>query len=167
MKLSVIIYHGKNDTTAMIDSLTSQLNDNVAIIIMDDGAKCKTLDKYKAYNITVRHSSKAIGKSATFEKALKGIRDGYVALFNASDELLPNFVETIESAAGDDVDVIAFGYAYVDWHGYIINGSENMPLRPFNTVYKTTDGAAWEDIINQAENIKIIADVLIEHKRGD
>ncbi|MCM1115617.1 MAG: glycosyltransferase [Clostridium sp.] len=163
MKLTIVIYHKVNDTTTMLDSLINQMTDDIGIVVIDDGANCKALDKYKSDSIIVKHNRKTIGKRASVEIAMRKIKNGFVAIFNAVDEVVPNFIEKIEKAITDDTDGITYGYGYSNWNKYQFKGSDVAFAREYNSIY---DLELFKSINKNCENTVTIDDVLYQHKRG-
>lgn len=172
MKLTIVIYHKKNDTTSMLDSLINQITDDVSIIAIDDAAGCKVLDKYKSDNIIVKHNKKSIGKLSSFQMALRKVTEGYVCLFDAEDKVTPDFIEKVTEVNTDDIQFITYGFEYLNWHKYKFNGS-NVPVKAFfNTIFdcsivkNSKEISCFDNLRAQCNSGRIISDIIYKHKRG-
>ncbi len=173
MKLTIVIYYSEKDTTAMLESLLNQATDNVNIIVIDDGAKCRSLDKYMADNVVIKHNSKYVGKCACYSKIIRSLKDGFIAFFDADDKVTPNFIKSVTEAITDNTDSITFGFGYSNWHKYQFKGSNVALVRPFNSIFslklfKNIDinKCKFNELKAKCNNTIVIDDVLYQHKRG-
>lgn len=135
MKLSIIIpyYKTLELTKKLLDKLVPQLNDEVEVILVDDGCNEKKLDKYP---ITVIHKQNN-GVSEARNTGLDKASGKYIAFIDSDDMVSDNYVSRILEEINKNYD-----YFYISWKNtkgeqYIIaNEPPEFNKSVWNCVYK-------------------------------
>jgi glycosyltransferase involved in cell wall biosynthesis len=136
--LSIIIpyYKTLDLTKQLLDTLKPQLNDNVEVILIDDGCNEKELDNY---NIKVIHKENG-GVSKARNTGIDNAKGKYIAFIDSDDMIKPNYVEKILNK----INEVDFDYCYISWEAtgrnkgqYIIADEPNKENTcVWNCIYK-------------------------------
>ena len=137
MKLSVIIpyYNSLEYTKELFRVLEPQLNENVEVILVDDGCYEEELDKF---NAKVIHLEKNSGCAGIPRNVGLDIAQGeYITFVDSDDLVYDNFIEKILEKI-DDED---FDYALMSWKSDkfvvdIVNGRPEWNCSVWGIVYK-------------------------------
>ena len=114
IKLSIIIpyYKTLESTFKLMSVLSSQLNDNVEIIIVDDGCNQKELDKWKRENIHIIHlPENSGGASVPRNVGLDNAKGEYITFIDADDLVEINYIDTILTKINNE----NFDHCYFGW----------------------------------------------------
>lgn len=109
MKLSIIIpyYNTLEETKKLMEKLIPQLNDNVEVIIIDDGCHEKELDEYVPKNIRVLHRVVNSGVAGVPRNlGLKEAKGEYIAFIDSDDDVTDNYIEKILYKTQSNPDII-------------------------------------------------------------
>lgn len=109
MKLSIIIpyYNTLKETKKLMDKLIPQLNDNVEIIIIDDGCHEEELDKHVSKNIRVLHRVVNSGVAGVPRNlGLKEAKGEYIAFIDSDDDVIEDYIEKILHKTQSNPDII-------------------------------------------------------------
>ena len=138
--ISIIIpyWNTLEQTFKLMSVLSPQLNDNVEIIIVDDGCNQKELDKWKRENINIIHlPENSGGASVPRNVGLDKAKGKYICFIDSDDIVELDYIDTIL----DKIKSEDFDYCYYSWqspyHTIIIN--EEPPewnCCVWNCVYK-------------------------------
>ena len=135
MKLSIVIPYYKTIeyTRKLWERLEPQLNDEVEVIIVDDGCNEKELDSFNAKVIHLAENSG--GASVPRNVGLDTARGEYVAFIDADDMVSEDYVESILEKCKE-----RWGYFYIGWScrwgEYLIEEPEYWNTCCWNCVYK-------------------------------
>lgn len=138
--ISIIIpyWNTLEQTFKLMSVLSPQLNDNVEIIIVDDGCNQKELDKWKRENIHIIHlPENSGGASVPRNVGLDNANGKYVCFIDSDDIVELDYVSTILAKIGNE----DFDYCYFSWRSPydIIKINEEPPewnCCVWNCVYK-------------------------------
>ena len=140
IKLSIIIpyYNTLKQTIKLMNILEQQLNNNVEIIIVDDGCNEYELNRYERDNIKIIHlPNNSGGASIPRNIGLDNANGEYICFIDSDDRVELDYVSTILAKIGNE----DFDYCYFSWqspyHTIIIN--EEPPewnCCVWNCVYK-------------------------------
>lgn len=123
MKLSIIIpyYNSYKETMELFKVLTPQLDENVEVILIDDGCNEKRLDDLKAKVIHLPENSGTAGKPRNV--GLDNATGDYIAFIDSDDLITDDYIFQIRKKMRKQPDII-----YLSWrsqqHNIII---ENAP----------------------------------------
>lgn len=119
-KLSVIIpvYNVEKYLPRCLDNVVSQINNDVEIIIVNDGSSDDSYllaKKYEEKNKNIYLYSKPNGGlSSARNFGLKKSKGEYILFVDSDDSLASNAIEVIlEKISSDNADVISFGYNFI------------------------------------------------------
>ena len=103
MELSIIIpaYNAEPYIEHLIQRLKPQINDQVEVIVVDDGSKFPYLPPYEWVNV-IRQKNK--GLAGARNTGLKHAKGKYIAFIDADDLVSENFVEYVLSRANEEWD---------------------------------------------------------------
>jgi len=103
MELSIIIpaYNAEPYIEHLIQRLKPQINDQVEVIVVDDGSKFPYLPPYEWVNV-IRQKNK--GLAGARNTGLKKAKGKYIAFIDADDLVSENFVEYILGRADEEWD---------------------------------------------------------------
>ena len=110
MKLSIIIpfYNSKNYTDELLDCLAPQINDDVEVIVVDDGSKIPYKTKYEWAKVKRKRNG---GASSARNAGLDICTGDYVAFIDGDDLVAETYIETIL----DKIEKENFDYCYLSW----------------------------------------------------
>lgn len=107
MKLSIIIpyYNAKEYTDELLDCLDKQINDDVEVILVDDGSKVPYKTRYKWCNVIRQKNKRCSGARNT---GLDNAQGDYIQFIDA-DDLVPDYFisklfQTIDEYEPDVID---------------------------------------------------------------
>lgn len=109
-KLSIIIpyYKTLEYTKKLFETLTPQLNDNVEVILIDDGCNEKELDNLKA---KVIHLDKPSGNASKPRNiGLDNATGEYIVFIDSDDNISDDYIETILNKTKEEWD-----YCFISW----------------------------------------------------
>ena len=112
VKLSIVIpYYETFDLTAkMLNGLIPQLNENVEVIVIDDGCNEILLDVYKD-DIKIIHLKENGGVSKARNTGIKESTGKYVAFIDSDDMITMDYVEQLLNLIDNhDEDIIIFNW---------------------------------------------------------
>ena len=110
--LSIIIpyYKTLEETKRLLEVLIPQLNDNVEVILIDDGCKEEELDQYKEINIV--HLPFNSGNASIPRNVGLDIANGdYIAFIDSDDMITDDYIEKIQHKMNSNPDII-----YLSWY---------------------------------------------------
>lgn len=113
MDLSIIIpaYNCELLIEKCIQSILSEADENVEIIVIDDGSSDNTLDvclKYEGQNFHAYHKENG-GVSSARNKGLELSSGKYVMFVDADDTLLPGWYSTVYRYLSNEYQIVFFG----------------------------------------------------------
>lgn len=120
MKLSIIIpyYKTYKEILQLFKVLKPQLNDNIEVIVIDDGCNCKSLDKLPAKVIHLPINSGTASKPRNV--GLDNATGDYIAFIDSDDMITSNYISEIFNKMLKKPDII-----YLSWksnkHNVIID----------------------------------------------
>jgi glycosyltransferase involved in cell wall biosynthesis len=126
VKLSIIIpyYNTYKYTKKLLNELIKQLNNEVEIILIDDGCNEKRLDKYKeikVIHLKVNSGNASIPRNIGLDKAT----GEYITFIDSDDMISGDYIEKIFKKINKNPDII-----FISWKSkkhYVI--MENKPPR--------------------------------------
>ena len=128
--ISIIIpyWNTLEQTNILMNILSPQLNDNVEIIIVDDGCNQKELDKWKRENIHIIHlTENSGGASVPRNVGLDNAKGKYICFIDSDDIVEPDYVDTILTK----IDNEDFDYCYYSWQS------------PYHTIIISNEPPEW------------------------
>ena len=138
MKLSIIIpyYETIELTEALLNNLNSQINDNndVEIIVIDDGCNELKLDKYKNKNFKIIHNETNQGSGRSRNIGIQNSQGQYIGFIDCDDMVSNDYIkELIWGIDNRPADIIV-----LDWQdmtsGNIMKRPQNFA--PWRAIYK-------------------------------
>ena len=110
MKLSIIIpyYNVLDHIKRLFKVLEPQLDDEVEVLIIDDGCNEKELDKLKAKVIHLEKNSGGAGKPRNI--GIENSTGEYIAFIDADDMITDNYIKEIKNKIKEQNDII-----YLSW----------------------------------------------------
>lgn len=134
VKLSIVIAYYKcyEYTKKMLEILTPQLNDEVEVIVVDDGCNETRLDEFKD-KVDIIHLPKNGGGGRTCNIGIEYAKGQYIGFIDADDYVSEDYVTTLLDAIDNKpADVI-----YMNWQdtytGAIIERPDNYA--PWKAIY--------------------------------
>ena len=135
IKLSVCIpyYNTYELTKKLLDTLTSQLTDEVEILLVDDGCDEKRLDIYSD-KVNIIHRKENKGGAYTSNQCIDNAKGKYIALIDSDDMVSDDYIDTLISC----IDTHNEDLMFMDWQdmgtGAIIRRPCNYA--PWKCIYK-------------------------------
>lgn len=157
VKLSIVIPYYKTYelTLKLLDVLVPQLNDEVQVILVDDGCKEIGLDKYKD-KIEIIHLEENVGNGSALNVGIKKSIGKYIGIIDSDDLITKDYIETLLKAINEhDDDVIT-----MDW----------QDMNNFVVVHRPSNYAPWRSIYKKdfmplfVEGMRYSADVPFQDK---
>ncbi len=156
MKLTIIIpyYNVLDHIKRLFQVLEPQLDDEVEVIIVDDGCNEKELDNLKARVIHLETNSGGAGKPRNV--GIENAKGKYIAFIDADDMVTADYISEIKKKIEEDKDII-----YLSWvsnkHDVVV--TDKPPVwnpTVWSKVYKKEliGDTRFEEIINYAEDKK-------------
>ena len=156
MKLTIIIpyYNVLDHIKRLFTVLEPQLDDEVEVIIVDDGCNEKELDSLKARVIHLETNSGGAGKPRNV--GIGNAKGKYIAFIDADDMVTADYISEIKKKIEEDKDII-----YLSWvsnkHDVVVTDKPPM-WNPtvWSKVYKREliGDTRFEEVINYAEDKK-------------
>ena len=156
MKLTIIIpyYNVLDHIKRLFTVLEPQLDDDVEVIIVDDGCNEKELDNLKARVIHLETNSGGAGKPRNV--GIENAKGKYIAFIDADDMVTADYISEIKKKIVEDKDII-----YLSWvsnkHDVVVTDKPPM-WNPtvWSKVYKREliGDTRFEEVINYAEDKK-------------
>ena len=156
MKLTIIIpyYNVLDHIKRLFQVLEPQLDDEVEVIIVDDGCNEKELDNLKARVIHLETNSGGAGKPRNV--GIENAKGKYIAFIDADDMVTADYISEIKKKIEEDKDII-----YLSWvsnkHDVVVTDKPPM-WNPtvWSKVYKREliGDTRFEEEINYAEDKK-------------
>jgi len=134
-KMSIIIayYNTYELTEKLLEVLIPQLNNDVEVILCDDGCNETRLDKYKD-KINIIHLSENKGGAFASNEAIRHSHGEYIAHIDSDDMITNDYVETLLKA----IDEYRTDTIFMDWqdmgNGMIVRRPNNYA--PWKAIYK-------------------------------
>lgn len=136
IKLSIVIpyYQTYDLTEKLLDSLIVQNNENIEIIVIDDGCEEKRLDEWLGFNnITVIHQENG-GVSVARNKGIELAQGKYIAFIDSDDMVMPDYIEQLLNIIDTrDEDIITFNWLDINTNG-VVRHPENPAV--WKAIYK-------------------------------
>jgi glycosyltransferase involved in cell wall biosynthesis len=156
MKLTIIIpyYNVLDHIKRLFTVLEPQLDDEVEVIIVDDGCNEKELDKLNAKVIHLEKNSGGAGKPRNV--GIENAKGKYIAFIDADDMVTADYISEIKKKIKEDNDII-----YLSWvsnkHDVVV--TDRPPIwnpTVWSKVYKKDliGNTRFEEDINFAEDKK-------------
>lgn len=151
VRLSIIIpvYNGKETITKTLNSIINNINENVELLIVDDGSTDGSDTLIKKYISTcgkeISYYSKPNGGLADARNfGIKRAKGKYVMFVDADDYINKKLITTIKTYIEEDIDIIKFKIENVDENGNTINKIDG-PIFPKLTGYQAFNTLVFED----------------------
>lgn len=112
VKLSIVIpyYRTYELTTQLLGTLVPQLNNDVEVILIDDGCNEKRLDKYKE-SIRIIHLKENIGGAGASNKGIEKAKGQYIGFVDSDDMIAEDYIKTlVEAIDTHNEEVIYMGW---------------------------------------------------------
>ena len=175
MKLSVIIpvYNTEKYLKRCIDSVINQINNDLEIILVDDGSQDSSsviCDNYASnysfiHSIHIKNSGPATAKNVVYLQA----KGEYISFIDSDDELMPNmYYMMLDSAYMNNADIVCCSYKQIDENGiishkestqkeYILNQEEGIKhLLEKNKIYSQCWTKIYKRKILETNNILFV-----------
>ena len=138
--ISIIIpyWNTLEQTNKLMNILKQQLNDNVEIIIVDDGCNEYELNRYEQDNIKIIHlPENSGGASVPRNIGLDNAKGKYICFIDSDDIVELDYIDTILAK----IDSGDFDYCYYSWKSphntiSIVNEPPEWNCCVWNCVYK-------------------------------
>ena len=138
MVLSILIpvYNTERYLKELMKDLKPQLNNDIEVIIFDDGSDSKIKKIPEAKIIRSAH----VGVGTARNKALEASKGDYIAFIDSDDRISGDYVESIFKAIEEDPDLIYISWTTADkTHTVIADPNKEYPsqvVAPWTRVYK-------------------------------
>lgn len=166
MKLSIIIpvYNVENFLVRCLESVTSPVEDDCEVIIIDDGStdNCPEIirsfsDDYPEYIISIRQENQGLGGARN--TGLKAARGEYIVFLDSDDYLSPGALSEMKAAVSDDPDICIFNLQSVNEKYEIVKKEAGAGKTGVFTLEEYPElllclPAAWNKIYRRAFLIK-------------
>ena len=130
LSISIIIpyWNTLEQTNRLMNILKQQLNDNVEIIIVDDGCNEYELNRYEQDNIKIIHlPENSGGASVPRNVGLDNAKGKYICFIDSDDIVELDYIDTIFAKIKSE----NFDYCYYSWQS------------PYNTITITNEPPEW------------------------
>lgn len=115
-KITIIIpvYNGEKYIDRCLKSIICQLDDDVEVIIVDDGSNdnsSKICEKYKRDNISIIHQINqgvSVARNVGINKSVGEL----IVFVDIDDYIYPDFIRTVKEVLLKDYDFVLFNYSY-------------------------------------------------------
>lgn len=128
--LSIIIpyWNTLEQTNELMNVLISQLNENVEIIIIDDGCDQKELDEWKRDNVKIIHLLENSGGACVPRNVgLDNAKGDYICFIDSDDLVEKDYIDTILAKINNE----DFDYCYFSWQS------------PYHTIIISKEPPEW------------------------
>lgn len=131
MKLSIIIpyYNTKEYTDELLACLDKQMNDDVEVILIDDGSDSVYRPKYDWLRV---HRVKHSGQSKARNLGLNSAVGEYIQFIDSDDMVSDDFIERLLDEIKDGPDLIEFSWRSLNTNGTMFNFRVNKGDRLSN-----------------------------------
>lgn len=139
MRLSIIIpyYNTYEYTTKLLQNLTSQLRDNMEILIIDDGCVELRLDEYKSDNVKIWHTTENSGNASRPRNiGLDYAKGEYIAFIDSDDNVSDDYIEQILKAMEKNTDIIYLSWEYPGYQAIMKTKPKDWNCSVWCRVYK-------------------------------
>lgn len=118
MKLSIIIpyYNAEPYMSELMNALLQQINNEVEIIVVDDGSKVPYIAPHEAVKV-IRQKNK--GLAGARNTGLKHAKGKYIAFIDADDLVSKNFVQYILSRSNEEWDYMDISWKSLENNRYV------------------------------------------------
>lgn len=136
MLLSIIIpyYKTLDHTKELLKVLEPQLDEDVELIIVDDGCNEKELDKYNAKVIHLPNNSGNASKPRNI--GLDNATGKYIAFIDSDDMVSEHYIKTIKHYIEKDTDIIYLSWQCSKMNIYITEKPPKWNCSVWCRVYK-------------------------------
>lgn len=134
--ITIIIpyYNVLSYTKKLFEVLEPQLDDEIEVILVDDGCNEKELDNFKA---TVIHLDKNSGGASIPRNVGIDLAEGKYIVFIDSDDLVTNdYIKTLKEATKEDFDYCYFSWKTKDYDVIIKDEPPKWNTCVWNCIYK-------------------------------
>lgn len=135
VKLSVIIPYYKTYelTKKILETLKPQLNDEVEILLIDDGCNELRLDEFKDC-IDIEHLTKNIGGAGASNVGIRKAKGEYIGFIDSDDSVSSNYIDTLLGAIKNHTEEVMF----LDWQDINTGKIHRRPnnYAPWKAIYK-------------------------------
>lgn len=127
MKLTIIIpaYNREKTIKRALDSVVNQLEEDMELMIINDGSTDKTEEMIKEYltkysrNISY-YAKENEGVAATRNFGITHAKGEYIMFVDSDDYIEENLIETLKQYLNQQIDVIKFKAKHVDEQGNVL-----------------------------------------------
>lgn len=155
-KLSIIIpcYNAEPYINELLNTLQSQMNDKVQVLVIDDGSKEEFKTDYSW--VTVIRQNNA-GASAARNTGLDNAKGEYISFIDADDLVASNYIETIL----DKIATEKFDYCYLSWRTMSGGWQQDVKLHSVEDKFPPFNLCVWNRIYRK----DMIGDVRFNTKK--
>lgn len=120
IRLSIIIpyYNCKKYLDELLNCLSSQITEEVEVIVVDDGSDQKYKAEHSWVNVYRKHNG---GAGSARNKGIEVSHGEYIAFIDADDLVSPDYVSKILKKTADGFDVCEFSWKSLDYSGTQFN----------------------------------------------
>lgn len=120
MKLSIIIpiYNGESYLKECLDSIISEIEEEIELLLLDDGSKDQSYriaQKYKKDNIRVFHHENQ-GVSYTRNQGIMEAKGDYIMFVDSDDKLSPGWKDSVMKNCTGKADVVYYSKDFSDFN---------------------------------------------------
>ena len=127
-------YNVLSYTKKLFEVLEPQLDDEIEVILVDDGCNEKELDNFKA---NVYHLNKNSGGASTPRNVGIDLAKGRYIVFIDSDDLVTNdYIKTLKEATKEEFDYCYFSWKTKDYDVIIEDEPPKWNTCVWNCIYK-------------------------------
>lgn len=156
MKLSIIIpaYNAEPYISQLIARLHNQYNEDMEIIVIDDGSKFPYLPEYPEIKV-IRQENR--GVSAARNTGLEEATGEWIAFIDADDLISDNYVEKVFKTLKEDPD-----YVYLSWTTFGGGWKAYVQIKDMEGQFPTWNQCVWNRIYKRS----MIGDVRFNEKKA-
>ena len=132
-RLSIIIpyFNGGNYTAELLDRLDPQINDEIEVIVVDDGSAVPFETEYEWAKVIRKRNG---GCASARNRGLKVAKGEYIAFIDADDMVPEYFVEKLLKKARGNYDVIDYSWKSLstsgNQHNYVLHSDDDRLPNP-------------------------------------
>lgn len=155
IKLSIIIpaYNAEPYISQLIARLHNQYNEDMEIIVIDDGSKFPYLPEYTEIKV-IRQENR--GVSAARNTGMEEAAGEWIAFIDADDLISDNYVEKVFKALEEDPD-----YVYLSWTTFGGGWKAYVQIKDMEGRFPTWNQCVWNRIYKRS----MIGDVRFNEKK--